>query len=583
MKRFILLVVSLIGCANIPAQHLWWNLAGQNNATCLYGEITVLATQPTTYFCGANWHPGEPAGGYCGIQHNDPQERRTIFSIWDTSPTLHPKVTQSDPRTIHGRFGGEGEGGHTHMLWNWKTNETFQFFVRKQPGVETNTTDALYYVFDRPTKRWLHSATINSPNGGQHSVETLSGGVNSFLENFSGQQLDAPRLAVYRLWLGSDVADLKCLTRARGDGTWGKLHDAYFLASGSSNALSTVLAALEPQYGKPTFGVGRGSVEPLTDLPLAPALIEELKQLPVAAQVDDGVSCEQPSPEEMAKAAGVELPHRPWHVANVWWEFQKPIEHFESLEMDITIDRDVPDTYNLYISPCGIAEINGLQFYGGIQANINGWANATNQTRIHPGKGAIFSRWSSDKKTPIGLEHVRIAGPDCLVESAGYEGEFASVRRPFAWTKGTYTYQIVKGAAEVVEGKSNTWFTCRVKNSEGAVHEVGSLRFEGGDFTYWAKHSAFVEVYSTAKIPNSGIPKVNVTFSWPRVNGQEPALKRAHAYYPSKTGPAAPDCAWIKADGEKVRVEVGPIFKRDEAQRRHPLLIERRGRVQAAR
>lgn len=285
------------------------------------------------------------------------------------------------------------------------------------------------------------------------------------------------------------------------------------------------------------------------------------------------LTCAQPSPEEMAQVAGVELPHRPWHVANIWWEFQKPVEHFESLEMDVTIDRDVPDTYNLYISPCGIAKINGLQFYGGLQSNINGWANRTNQTRVHPGKGAIFSRWSSDLKTKIGLEHVREAGPDCLLESAGYEGEFASVRRPFAWTKGTYTYQIEKGAPEVADGKTNTWFTCRVKDSTGTVHEIGSLRFEGSDFTFWNRHSAFVEVYSTARIPKSGLPKVNVTFGWPRLNGQPAAVKRAHAYYPSKTGPASPDCAWIKAAGENVRVEVGSIFKRDEAQRRHDLKL----------
>jgi hypothetical protein len=295
----------------------------------------------------------------------------------------------------------------------------------------------------------------------------------------------------------------------------------------------------------------------------------------------DPESCAQPSPQEMAAAAGVKLPSLPWHVANIWWEFEAPVEHFESLEVEVTIDRDVPDTYNLYVSPCGVAKINGLQFYGGLQSNVNGWANPTNQTRVHPGKGAIFSRWSSDKQTPIGLDHARVAGPDCLVESAGYEGEFASVRRPYAWTKGTYTYQIVKGAVERENGKTNTWFTCRVKDSAGKIHEVGSLRFEGEDFSYWPRHSAFVEVYSTAKIPRSGSPKVNVTFGWPRLNGRLPAIKRAHAYYPSKTGPAAPDCAWIKTDGENVRVEVGPIFVRDEAQRRHELPIAQKDRMAA--
>ena len=302
----------------------------------------------------------------------------------------------------------------------------------------------------------------------------------------------------------------------------------------------------------------------------ATATCGETAAVPFAEDV-----CAQPSPEEMAKAAGVQLPRLPWHVVNVWWDFEKPAEHFESLAVDVTIDRDVPATYNLYISPCGIAEINGMQFYGGLQSNINGWASAEDHTRVHPGKGAIFSRWSNDKKTPIGLNHVRTAAPDCLMESAGYEGEFASVRRPFAWTKGTYTWQIVKDKTETIDGKESTWFTCQVKDAGGTVFPVGSLRFEGSDFTFWKKHSAFVEVYSTSKIPRSGIPKVNVTFGWPRINGEPAAVKRASAYYPHEKGPAAPDCATAKADGANVRVEVGPIFVRDEKERRHELKIAR--------
>ena len=298
-----------------------------------------------------------------------------------------------------------------------------------------------------------------------------------------------------------------------------------------------------------------------------------LALLPLMARSED--PCKQPSPEEMARAAGVKLPKLPWHVVNLWWDFEKPVEHFTSLEIDVTIDRDVSADYNLYVSPCGIAKINDLQFYGGLQSNINGWPNKESRERVHPGKGAIFSRWSSDKTTPIGLDHVRTAGQDCLVESAGYEGEFASVRRPFAWTKGTYTYCITKGEAENVKDVDCTWFKCSVKDSQGSVHDVGSLRFEGADFTFWERHSAFVEVYSTSKIPRSGIPKVNVTFGWPRLNGQKVAMKKVSAYYPHDSGPAAPDCANARADGENCVVEVGPIFKRDEAKRRHDLDVKR--------
>jgi hypothetical protein len=148
----------------------------------------------------------------------------------------------------------------------------------------------------------------------------------------------------------------------------------------------------------------------------------------VAAEVDP---CEQPSPETMAKDVGVTLPPLPWHLTDIWWEFDKPIEHFRQLEVEVTIDRDVPSIYNLYVSPCGMAKINDLQFYGGQQTNISGWASKESRQRVFRDKGAIFSRWSSDKKTLLGLDHTRSEN-DGLVESASYEGAFASVRRPLA-------------------------------------------------------------------------------------------------------------------------------------------------------
>jgi hypothetical protein len=76
--------VLLLAAGRAAAQHLGWDTKKLDNATCLY-EITVPATHPGIYYCGANWHPGEAAGGYCGIQHNGPKERRTIFSVWTGS------------------------------------------------------------------------------------------------------------------------------------------------------------------------------------------------------------------------------------------------------------------------------------------------------------------------------------------------------------------------------------------------------------------------------------------------------------------------------------------------------------------
>ncbi len=267
------------------AQHLWWDLQGQKDATCLYGEITVLATHPAIYYCGANWHPGGPAGGYCGIQHNGEKERRTIFSIWDTSPELHPKVTAADPQTIFNRFGGEGEGAHSHMLWDWKVGDKFQFFVQKAPG-KGDTTEARYYIFDLKQKKWLHSAAINSPNGGRKSVATIGGGLNSFLENFAGKDRAIPKLALYRLWLGSSLEKMKCLVKANGDGTWGLLHDAYFLAEGDKGRLMSIFTESEKKYGKPVFGGQGKELKPISDKAMPAAVIEALNALPQAKAIN---------------------------------------------------------------------------------------------------------------------------------------------------------------------------------------------------------------------------------------------------------------------------------------------------------
>jgi hypothetical protein len=276
----ILVAVSFIPARHAAGQHLWWNLDGVRDATCLYGEIQVLATHSGIYYCGANWHPGEPAGGYCGIQHNGPNERRTIFSIWDTARDLHPQVSEADSHTIFNRFGGEGTGAHTHMIWPWQTDEKFRFYVKKSPGEKPDTTDACYYIHDGSRKKWLPIATIASPNGGKKSVATFGGGLNSFLENFTGRDRDEPKLALYRLWLGTSVDKLKCLTRASGDGKWGELHDAFFLAEGSDDKLTELFTKLEHQYGKPTFGGRTSKLPSISDRSLSVETIKVLTSVP---------------------------------------------------------------------------------------------------------------------------------------------------------------------------------------------------------------------------------------------------------------------------------------------------------------
>ena len=121
------------------------------------------------------------------------------------------------------------------------------------------------------------------------SVATIGGGgLCSFLENFAGKDKATPKLALYRLWLGSSVDTMKCLTKAGGDGTWGEFHDTYFLAEGDPAALNDVFAqGKKRKYGRPVMGEKGKSLEPISDIPLTKRVVVALKKLPRANEIDD--------------------------------------------------------------------------------------------------------------------------------------------------------------------------------------------------------------------------------------------------------------------------------------------------------
>jgi Domain of unknown function (DUF3472) len=299
LQRFLLTVIATLAtilCATVQAsQHLFWKHEDEKNATCLYGEITVLVSHPAIYYCGANWHPRAPAGGYCGIQDTGEKGRLTIFSIWDTGKGLHSKATEADPRTVLSS-GCDGKGGqHTHMFRNWQEGRTFQFFVQKQPGDKPDTTDTRYYIIDHVHKRWILEATINSPNGGFKGVTDIGGGpLGSFLENYRHTHFDAPRIALYRLWLGDSIHSMKFLGRAGGDndrhGLWGQMHGSYFLAEGSPENLDRVFDRLKEDYGTPIIGKKGEPLEPLPDVPMPPKVIQALENPPRADKVKESDS-----------------------------------------------------------------------------------------------------------------------------------------------------------------------------------------------------------------------------------------------------------------------------------------------------
>lgn len=243
----------------------------------------------------------------------------------------------------------------------------------------------------------------------------------------------------------------------------------------------------------------------------------------------------------------------PWHLVDLWWDVGRDAP-FESYSIDVTISEDVPATTNLYIAPIGLGHLSKTPFYGGIQTQADG--NTKRDPRLRKiGPGFLMSMWGERS-----LDAIRPAqGGFC--QSSGHEGDFVSVRRPYEWHKGKYTYKIVKMDKEIVDGKPATWVGAFVHSHEKDEHIfIGALRFKGDNLVLDRKIASFVEVYGKA-IPVDEIPQVTVTFGNLRVNGEAVEAPPVEAIYPQ----GVPDYADAKAADAAVVIEVGkPVENRDK-------------------
>jgi hypothetical protein len=247
------------------------------------------------------------------------------------------------------------------------------------------------------------------------------------------------------------------------------------------------------------------------------------------------------------------LPKLPWHMSNLWWDI--PVtEDFESLDIDVRVKGEAdPAKINLYIAPIGIGQLNDTNFYGGIQTNIGGYGVSPDSPGgpYHKGKGAIFSRWGNKD---LDTSFVRPAA-NGLIEAAGYEGDFASGRRPYAWTEGTYTYSLRKLSYEKdKDGKEWTWVGAFVSDkSKGDFTFVSALKFPGRTLRFWGRHSAFVEIYGGKKVDIAALPALEVGIGHPRINGRPADIRRLSLVHPQR-GPVSPPIlsGALSADGSEV-------------------------------
>jgi hypothetical protein len=181
---------------NAASVHLLYPVTGASNVDMFYCEVTAAEAPLWTYFEACGWHRG-----YLGMQVNSPTERRIIFSVWDSGGESvdRDKVSPRDRVTLvakgagvfAGGFGHEGTGGHSHLIYNWKTGEKQRFLVAAKPA---DATDTIYsgYWFHPEQKKWMLISSWKAPKDGGYLH-----GLYSFCENFDGANGHLRRKALY--------------------------------------------------------------------------------------------------------------------------------------------------------------------------------------------------------------------------------------------------------------------------------------------------------------------------------------------------------------------------------------------------
>ena len=253
--------------------------------------------------------------------------------------------------------------------------------------------------------------------------------------------------------------------------------------------------------------------------------------------------------EKLAEEKNITLGDLPWHLLDIWWTGGDMPADFQRLDIDVTVAGNTSSDFFLYISPINTS-INDRLLYAGMQTNISGWPSKTDQNIVTAGKGGIFSRWGKDMAEPIGLDYVDMF-EDGLCESAGYEGSFCSVRRPFAWSTGAYTFSLVKEEVIDYNGSAHVWVAYEItEKNTSTTKRIGRLLFEGESLALRNSFAAFVEIYRTEK----KAPEVTVTFGNPKVDGAEPAFAQIYAV----PAPSSPNITSVSMGNEGIVVAVKP-------------------------
>ena len=200
-----------------PSVHLSYTLPPDTDIEWFYSEITVPEGADVA---GSYYMANGFAEGYFGMQVNSEEERRVIFSVWSPFATDNPadipesdriRVISKGELTIAHDFGNEGSGGHSRILYPWKSGNTYRFLTRVRPDGAGNTLYSAWF-FAPEAGKWQFITCFRRPK-----TNTWLKRPHSFLENF----IDRNGYQGRRAWYGNQWA---CDTQ----GVWHPLTEARF-------------------------------------------------------------------------------------------------------------------------------------------------------------------------------------------------------------------------------------------------------------------------------------------------------------------------------------------------------------------
>jgi hypothetical protein len=238
--------------------HLRYQVPGDSAVQWFYTEVKVpnsVANSVHAYYETNGFH-----SGYGGIQINSLNERRFIFSIWSKYKTDDPSQIPAEyavnlngkgPGVFTGEFGNEGSGGHSHLVYPWKTNTTYHFLT----GITRIQGDSASYIgfYASPADGYQWHLLSKWT---QHKTDTKTGFKNlyAFVENFGPNGDDFFKAYYGNQWAVTfngnwlELTSAKFTTTANplrhqrfdyGAGVEGKL---FYMYSGGFNSIHTINA-----------------------------------------------------------------------------------------------------------------------------------------------------------------------------------------------------------------------------------------------------------------------------------------------------------------------------------------------------